>query len=65
VREDDEMIQTANSAPNATICQGPLTFDPSLQLAEDKDAPLATANNQAELMRWHYRLCHLHFPKLK
>jgi hypothetical protein len=65
VREDDETIQTANSAPNATIHQGPLTFDPSPPLAEDKDAPLAAADNQAELMRRHYCLGHLHFPKLK
>ncbi len=65
VREDDETIQTANSAPDATICQGPLTFDPSPPLAKDEDAPLATADNQAELMRWHYHLGHLHFPKLK
>jgi hypothetical protein len=65
VREDDEKIQTANSAPDATICRGPLTFDPSPPLAKDEDAPLAAADNQAELMRWHYRLGHLHFPKLK
>jgi hypothetical protein len=65
VREDGETIQMANSAPDATICQGPLTFDPSPPLAEDKDAPLAAADDQAELMRWHYRLGHLHFPKLK
>jgi hypothetical protein len=65
VREDDKTIQTANSAPDGTICQGPLTFDPSPPLAKDEDAPLAAANDQAELMRWHYRLGHLHFPKLK
>ncbi len=65
VREDEETIQTANSAPDATICQEPLTFDPSLPLAKDKDAPLAAADNQAELMRWHYCLGHLHFSKLK
>ncbi len=65
VREDDKTIQTVNSAPDVAICQGPLTFDPSLPLAEDKDALLAAANDQAELMRWHYRLGHLHFPKLK
>jgi hypothetical protein len=65
VREDDETIQMANSAPNATICQKPLTFDPSPLLAKDKDAPLAAAANKAELMRWHYCLGHLYFSKLK
>jgi hypothetical protein len=65
VRDDDETIQMANSALNAAICQGPLTFDPSPPLAKDKDASLAAADNQAELMRWHYCLGHLHFPKLK
>jgi hypothetical protein len=45
--------------------QGPLTFDPSPPLAKDEDAPLTAAANQAELMRWHYRLGHLHFSKLK
>jgi hypothetical protein len=65
VREDDETIQMANSAPDMTICQGPLTFDPSPPLAKDKDVPLAAADNQAERMRWHYCLGHLHFPKLK
>ena len=44
---------------------GPLTFDPSPPLAKDEDAPLAAADDQAELMRWHYCLGHLHFPKLK
>jgi hypothetical protein len=49
----------------ASIWRGPLTFDPSPPLDEDEDAPLAAADVQAELMRWHYRLGHLPFPKLK
>jgi hypothetical protein len=40
VREDDKMIQMANSAPNVTICQGPITLDPSPPLTKDKDASL-------------------------
>jgi hypothetical protein len=40
-------------------------FDLSPPLKEDKKFWLAAANNQAELMRWHYRLDHLSFVKLK
>ncbi len=43
----------------------PLTFDIDPKLEEDKHVYLAAANNQAELMRWHYRLSHLAFSKLK
>ena len=32
---------------------------------EDEDAPLAAADDQAKLMRWHYRLGRLPFSKLK
>jgi hypothetical protein len=42
-----------------------LTFNPTPPLKEDKEFYLAAANNQAKLMRWHYRLGHLSFPKLK
>jgi hypothetical protein len=42
-----------------------LTFDPTPPLEEDEEFYLAAANDQAELMRWHYRLGHLSFPKLK
>jgi hypothetical protein len=34
-------------------------------IAEDEDVTLAAADEQAELMRWHYRLGHLSFQKLK
>jgi hypothetical protein len=73
VTEDDETVQTANLPPPPAneephpgiACRGALTFDPSPPLEEDKEFQLAAANNQAELMRWHYRLGHLSFPKLK
>jgi hypothetical protein len=43
-----------------------LTFDPTPPLEEDEEFYLAAAaNDQAKLMRWHYRLGHLFFPKLK
>ncbi len=44
---------------------GPLTFDINPKLEEDKHVYLASVNDQAELMRWHYRLGHLAFSKLK
>jgi hypothetical protein len=48
-----------------TTRMGPLTFDVIPELKEDKHVYLATINNQAELMRWHYGLGHLAFSKLK
>ena len=43
---------------------GPLTFDINPKLKEDKHVYLAADDNQAKLMRWHYRLGHLAFSKL-
>jgi hypothetical protein len=43
----------------------PLTFDVNPELEEDKHVYLASVDNQAELMHWHYRLGHLSFAKLK
>jgi hypothetical protein len=48
-----------------TTRMGPLTFDVNPELEEDKHVYLAFVDNQAELMRWHYRLGHLAFSKLK
>ncbi len=44
---------------------GPLTFDVNPKLKEDKHVYLAAVDDQAKLMRWHYRLGHLAFSKLK
>jgi hypothetical protein len=73
VDEDNDTVCTSNlppppedpEEPDAFIQRGPLNFDPLPPLAEDEDAPLTAADNQAELMRWHYHLGHLPFPKLK
>jgi hypothetical protein len=70
---DNETVQMfnlpsrpANNKPHpGTARQGTLTFDPSPPLEEDEEFQLAAANDQAKLMRWHYRLGHLSFPKLK
>jgi hypothetical protein len=48
-----------------TTRMGSLTFDVNPKLEEDKHVYLATVDDQAELMRWHYRLGHLPFSKLK
>jgi hypothetical protein len=72
VLEDDETIKTLNlppppadKNPSEAIRCGPLTFDPSPPQEEGEDTQLATADNQTELMHWHYRLGHLPFVKLK
>jgi hypothetical protein len=48
-----------------TTRMGPLTFDINPEFKEDKHVYLAAVDNQAKLMRWHYRLGHLAFSKLK
>jgi hypothetical protein len=48
-----------------TTRMGPLTFDVNPELEEDKHVYLAAVDNQTKLMRWHYRLGHLPFAKLK
>jgi hypothetical protein len=73
VNEDDETIRTSNvpdppdkmPPPDKFICHGPLIFDPLPPIAVDKDIALAAAEDQAELMWWHYCLGHLSFQKLK
>jgi hypothetical protein len=53
------------ATPDESICHGPLTFGPLPPIAADEDITLAAADDQAELMQWHYRLGHLSFQKLK
>jgi hypothetical protein len=73
VSEDDETIKTSNlppppptdESPSKTIHRGPLTFDPLPHQEEGEDTQLAAADDQTELMRWHYHLGHLPFSKLK
>jgi hypothetical protein len=72
VKSDDKMVKTSNlpapheeEIPSEVICCGPLTFDPSPPPEEGEDVHLAAADNQAELMQWHYHLGHLTFAKLK
>ena len=69
---DDRMVETANLQlpplqvePSRVTRRGPLTFNPSPPTKEAEDIQLLAANEQAKLMRWHYRLGHFTFPKLK
>jgi hypothetical protein len=72
VNADNETVKTSNlmlppqdEDPSEVIQWVPLTFDPSPPTEEGEDIQLPAANNQAELMHWHYPLGHLSFPKLK
>jgi hypothetical protein len=73
VTEEDKTIRTSNlpppppagKSPSETIRRGPLTFNPLPHQEEGEDTQLAAADNQTKLMRWHYRLGHLPFSKLK
>ncbi len=51
--------------PSEAIRRRPLIFNPSPPQEEGEDVHLAATDDQAELMRWHYRLGHLTSPKLK
>ncbi len=58
--EDDETIKTSNlrlsdlpTAPDETVCRGPLTFDPLPTATKENDTKVAAADDQAKLMRWH------------
>jgi hypothetical protein len=68
----DKMVQASNLLSGKeskmeaqTAMMVPLTFDVNPQLEEDEHVYLATIDDQAKFMRWHYRLGHLSFSKLK
>jgi hypothetical protein len=72
---NNETIKTSNvSSPieggkneesDTSTRMNALTFDLNPPLKEDEEFFLAANNDHAKLMRWHYRLGHLSFPKLK
>jgi hypothetical protein len=62
--------QDVKCLPNFRVEQGKtrmrtLTFDPSPLLEEGEEVHLIASDNQVVLMRWHCRLGHLSFMKLK
>ena len=71
--EKDNTVRTSNLPPppveedpsDESIHRGSLTFYLNPPEAEKEDSPLSAADDPAELMRWHYRLGHLTFAKLK
>ncbi len=72
VPESDGTVRTNNrtrdlpTAPEhpGVLRHSALTFDPSPPLEEHKEYSLLAPNDEAELMRWHYRLGHASFKKL-
>jgi hypothetical protein len=65
VSHDDASEGDHAREPETITRMQALTFDPSPPLEEEEEYQLAAADNQAELMRWHYCLNHLLFAKLK
>jgi hypothetical protein len=71
-KSDNITVQASNLSSEKEIKEekqttriGPLTFYVNSKLKEDKHVYLATVDNQAKLMHWHYSLSHLAFSKLK
>jgi len=71
---DDETIKANNLSTETsdedigdteTTRVDPLTFDPTPQLEDNERHQHVAIDDQAELMRWHYCLGHLTFPKLE
>jgi hypothetical protein len=75
INHDNKTIKTSNKSSPAeggaeeesdtSTRMNALMFNPTLPLEEDEEFHFAAADDQAELMQWHYRLGHLSFPKLK
>jgi hypothetical protein len=65
VQASNLLSETESKEQMQTTRMGLLTFDLSPKLKKDEHIYLITVNNQAMLMRWHYCLGHLAFPKLK
>ena len=70
-KDDTDCISNLPSSPveedpsDESIRRGSLTVYLNPPEAEKEDSPLSAADDPAELMRWHYRLGHLTFAKLK
>ncbi len=65
VQASNLLSEKGDKEEKQTMRMGPLTFDVNPKLEEDKHVYLAAINDQAKLVRWHYRLGHLAFSKLK
>ncbi len=65
VQANNLLSEKESKTEMQTARMGPLTFNVNPQLEEDKHIHFCTADDQAKLMHWHYRLGHLAFSKLK
>ncbi len=65
VQASNLLSEKGDKEEKQTTRMGPLTFNLNPKLEEDEHVYLAAVDNQAKLMRWHYRLGHLAFSKLK
>jgi hypothetical protein len=64
VQASNLSLEKESKEEKQTTRMGALTFEVNPKLEEDNHVYLATVDNQAELMRWHYLLGHLAFSKL-
>jgi hypothetical protein len=65
VKASNLLSEKGDKEEKETTQMEPLTLDVNPKLEEDEHVYLAAVDNQAKLMRWHYRLGHLSFAKLK
>ncbi len=72
VLADNKTVPMANLPPPSELaphpdilCCNALTYDPSPVLDEDNKYSVSAPDDQAELMRWHYRLGHALFTSLR
>jgi hypothetical protein len=65
VQASNLLSEKRDKEEKQTMRMGPLTFNVNPKLKEDDHVYLAAVDDQAKLMRWHYRLGHLAFSKLK
>ncbi len=65
VQTSNLLSEKGDKGEKQTTRMGPLTSGINPALKEDKHVYLASVDDQAKLMHWHYRLGHLPFSKLK
>ena len=64
-RSRSPLATVQDGSPLSAVVRNDLRYDPSPPLTEEDEYCVAAPDNQAELMRWHYRLGHEPFARLK